>query len=180
MALRGVPSSVLAILSCSATDLKMSAWEGDGRVALFSLGFLLGDWWLRRACFGDSSGDSFSDGRRCRSFLSLNFRRWIRLVFPTLFGNPIEVFGLVGRLNSHACPQLCNQLARIICVHCDIVDPTLADAICDRLLHNAYKIELKGDSMRKDEIGSTNASLVTNQKNAKGENLADDMKLELN
>ena len=28
-------------------------------------------------------------------------------------------------------------------------DPTLADAILDRLVHNAYKINLKGDSMRK-------------------------------
>jgi len=28
-------------------------------------------------------------------------------------------------------------------------DPTLADAILDRLVHNAYKLELKGDSMRK-------------------------------
>ncbi len=28
-------------------------------------------------------------------------------------------------------------------------DPTLADAILDRLLHNAYKIPLRGDSMRK-------------------------------
>lgn len=28
-------------------------------------------------------------------------------------------------------------------------DPTLADAILDRLVHNAYKIMLKGDSMRK-------------------------------
>jgi len=27
-------------------------------------------------------------------------------------------------------------------------DPTLADAICDRLLHNAYRIELRDDSMR--------------------------------
>jgi DNA replication protein DnaC len=30
-----------------------------------------------------------------------------------------------------------------------IGDPTIADAICDRLFHNAYKIELKGESMRK-------------------------------
>jgi len=30
-----------------------------------------------------------------------------------------------------------------------IGDPTLADAILDRLVHNAYKINLKGDSMRK-------------------------------
>lgn len=33
--------------------------------------------------------------------------------------------------------------------HQNIQDPTIADAICDRLLHNSYKIELKGESMRK-------------------------------
>jgi DNA replication protein DnaC len=30
-----------------------------------------------------------------------------------------------------------------------IGDPTLADAILDRLVHNAYKLNLKGESMRK-------------------------------
>ena len=30
-----------------------------------------------------------------------------------------------------------------------IDDPTLADAICDRLVHNAYQLQLKGESMRK-------------------------------
>jgi len=33
--------------------------------------------------------------------------------------------------------------------HSRIPDPTLADAILDRLVHNAYRFELKGDSMRK-------------------------------
>jgi len=33
--------------------------------------------------------------------------------------------------------------------HQAIGDPTLADAILDRLVHNAYKLSLKGDSMRK-------------------------------
>ncbi len=33
--------------------------------------------------------------------------------------------------------------------HQIIGDPTLADAILDRIVHNAYKIDLKGDSMRK-------------------------------
>jgi DNA replication protein DnaC len=33
--------------------------------------------------------------------------------------------------------------------HAQIRDPTLADAILDRLIHNAHKIPLKGDSMRK-------------------------------
>ena len=32
-----------------------------------------------------------------------------------------------------------------------IGDPTLADAILDRLVHNAYKINLKGESMRKQQ-----------------------------
>lgn len=30
-----------------------------------------------------------------------------------------------------------------------IGEPTIADAICDRLLHHSYKIELKGESIRK-------------------------------
>jgi DNA replication protein DnaC len=33
--------------------------------------------------------------------------------------------------------------------HDFINDPTLADTILDRLLHNAHKINLKGESMRK-------------------------------
>jgi DNA replication protein DnaC len=33
--------------------------------------------------------------------------------------------------------------------HASLGDPTLADAILDRLVHNAYKIELKGESLRK-------------------------------
>lgn len=39
-----------------------------------------------------------------------------------------------------------------------IGDPTLADAILDRLVHNAYKINLKGDSMRKKRKSLTKAS----------------------
>lgn len=35
--------------------------------------------------------------------------------------------------------------------HHVIGEPTLADAICDRLLHHSYKIELKGDSIRKNK-----------------------------
>lgn len=39
--------------------------------------------------------------------------------------------------------------------HEAIGDPTLADAICDRLMHNAYKFELRllGESMRKPRKG---------------------------
>lgn len=43
--------------------------------------------------------------------------------------------------------------------HQHLGDPTLADAILDRLVHNAYKINLKGESMRKRKsklTGNTN------------------------
>ena len=33
--------------------------------------------------------------------------------------------------------------------HKQIGDPTLADGILDRLVHNAHRIEMRGDSMRK-------------------------------
>ena len=35
--------------------------------------------------------------------------------------------------------------------HDYLADPTLADAICDRLLHNAHRIVLKGPSRRKEK-----------------------------
>jgi DNA replication protein DnaC len=40
--------------------------------------------------------------------------------------------------------------------HDNIGDPTVADAILDRLIHNAHKINLKGDSMRKMHSSLTN------------------------
>ena len=36
--------------------------------------------------------------------------------------------------------------------HSVIGDPNQADAICDRLLHNAHRIELKGRSMRRTQV----------------------------
>jgi len=36
--------------------------------------------------------------------------------------------------------------------HETIPDPTVADAILDRLIHNAHRIELKGESMRKRKV----------------------------
>ncbi|MDD5463427.1 MAG: IS21-like element helper ATPase IstB [Methylococcales bacterium] len=35
--------------------------------------------------------------------------------------------------------------------HARVPDPTIADAICDRLVHAAYKFHLDGDSMRKQK-----------------------------
>jgi DNA replication protein DnaC len=39
--------------------------------------------------------------------------------------------------------------------HDIIADPTLADAILDRLVHNAYRLHLKGESMRKRQANLT-------------------------
>jgi DNA replication protein DnaC len=33
--------------------------------------------------------------------------------------------------------------------HSRFEDPTLADAVMDRVVHNAYRLELKGESRRK-------------------------------
>jgi DNA replication protein DnaC len=35
--------------------------------------------------------------------------------------------------------------------HDNLGEPTLADAICDRILHTAYRIELRGESLRKPQ-----------------------------
>ena len=43
--------------------------------------------------------------------------------------------------------------------HDYIGDPTLADAILDRLVHNAYRLNLNGESMRKKPLGLTATGL---------------------
>jgi DNA replication protein DnaC len=49
----------------------------------------------------------------------------------------------------HACSTILTSQIPISQWHRQIGDPTLADSILDRLVHNAHKIELKGASMRK-------------------------------
>ena len=39
--------------------------------------------------------------------------------------------------------------------HDYLADPTLADAILDRLVHQAHKLELKGESLRKNDNADT-------------------------
>ncbi len=39
--------------------------------------------------------------------------------------------------------------------HDHLGDPTMADAICDRVLHNAHRIVLKGPSRRKEDSAAT-------------------------
>jgi len=37
--------------------------------------------------------------------------------------------------------------------HDALGEPTIADAILDRLVHNAHRIELRGDSLRRSQDG---------------------------
>lgn len=50
------------------------------------------------------------------------------------------------------CSTIVTSQLPVAAWHEAIGDPTLADAILDRLVHNAHKIELKGDSLRKNAI----------------------------
>jgi IstB-like ATP binding protein len=47
--------------------------------------------------------------------------------------------------------------------HEQIADPTYADSILDRLVHNAYRIELRGGSMRQRRELSTDDKSNTNK-----------------
>jgi len=42
--------------------------------------------------------------------------------------------------------------------HAGIGDPNLADAICDRLLHNAHRLDLKGPTMRRTKTAPKSAT----------------------
>ena len=57
--------------------------------------------------------------------------------------------------------------------HPNIGDPTLADAICDRLLHNAYRIELHGDSLRRP----TSQNTASNRRNERKEVIVNEEKV---
>ena len=54
--------------------------------------------------------------------------------------------------------------------HDTIGDPTYADAILDRLVHNAYRIELRGHSMRPGR-----AKLSTDEKSNENKDLSGDI-----
>ena len=42
--------------------------------------------------------------------------------------------------------------------HAQIGDPTIADSILDRLVHNAYRIEMDGESIRKNNKNAASNS----------------------
>lgn len=48
-----------------------------------------------------------------------------------------------------ACSMMLTSQLPVASWHAQIGDPTIADSILDRLVHNAHRIELKGESMRR-------------------------------
>jgi DNA replication protein DnaC len=60
-----------------------------------------------------------------------------------------------GRYQVHS-TLLTSQLP-VASWHPQIGDPTVADSILDRLVHNAHRIELKGESMRKKRNAKSGA-----------------------
>ncbi len=59
-----------------------------------------------------------------------------------------DLIEVIEDRSEHASTLIASQLP-IKDWHAVIGDPNQADAICDRLLHNAHRLELKGPSMRK-------------------------------
>lgn len=59
-----------------------------------------------------------------------------------------DLFDIIEDRNQTRSTMITTQLP-ISQWHSILPDPTLADAILDRLVHNAHKIDLRGDSMRK-------------------------------
>lgn len=65
-----------------------------------------------------------------------------------------DLIEVIEDRSEHASTLIASQLP-IKDWHAVIGDPNQADAICDRLLHNAHRIELKGPSMRKTKSAPT-------------------------
>ena len=71
-----------------------------------------------------------------------------RLLSPLKEAETRDVLELVETRNKVASTIFCSQYDTSEW-HENLYDPTLADAICDRIIYNAYTIQIEGESMRK-------------------------------
>jgi hypothetical protein len=62
----------------------------------------------------------------------------------------------------------------VSCWHKQVDDPTLADGILDRLVHNAHRIEMRGDSMRKNRGEAEHIGRSLSERLAAGNSLRED------
>jgi DNA replication protein DnaC len=70
------------------------------------------------------------------------------LLFPLKESESRDLLEIVEARHKRASTIFCSQFD-IAGWHIKIGEPTLADAICDRIVHDSYTIVIKGDSMRK-------------------------------
>ena len=70
------------------------------------------------------------------------------LLFPLTTADTIEVLELVNARHKRASTIFCSQFP-VDAWHDKIGEPAVADAICDRIVHDSYNIVLHGDGMRK-------------------------------
>lgn len=81
------------------------------------------------------------------------------LVAPLTDANRRDLFEILEDRYDRRSTMICAQLPQELW-HTAIGDPMLADAILDRLVHNAYRLDLKGESLRKTK-GIKQADLVS-------------------
>ena len=70
------------------------------------------------------------------------------LLYPLKEAEARDVLELVEARNKVASTIFCSQYDTSEW-HKNLYDPTLADAICDRIIYNAYTVQIEGESMRK-------------------------------
>lgn len=75
------------------------------------------------------------------------------LLYPLKEAEARDVLELVEARNKVASTIFCSQYDTSEW-HENLYDPTLADAICDRIIYNAYTVQIEGESMRK-RLGMT-------------------------
>jgi DNA replication protein DnaC len=70
------------------------------------------------------------------------------LLFPLKESEARDLLEIVEARHKKASTIFCSQFD-VAGWHHKIGEPTLADAICDRIVHDSYTIMIEGDSMRK-------------------------------
>jgi DNA replication protein DnaC len=77
---------------------------------------------------------------------------WLRNPLPPEHAR--EILDLIDERYQKLSTVFCSQLP-VKNWHQSIQDPTVADAILDRIVHNSHRIELSGDSLRKNKKEKT-------------------------
>jgi len=80
------------------------------------------------------------------------------LTFSITTENARDLLEIMDRRYNHASTIFCTQFD-VPGWFQKIGEPTYADAICDRIIHNAYIIKISGDSMRKILVDPTEGSM---------------------